>query len=555
MNPFGLAYREQQQLFLFDRSYIAAAILKTGGLSTVMARFIVQFFWNPYLATALTASLLALSSYLLWVFLRNQRNDWHKIAISLVPACFIGASISDNCLHFDYLISIILIESGLVIYKKIRSRRTLIGILMTIISYFIAGPAALVFAVCAMISELQKDKKNAIRSVSYLAAAVSCAFISYMMADTPSLRHAFTPAFHYDTDTEMPIVHWLGWICIPLATGAGTIRSKKIVTGAGSVLLAASLISCTIINKRIEIDGNITKYEYEHYTVNGQWEKLITSCKKHVWSPGTANYINMAYAYSGVLTDNLFKNDNRGVSSLLMMPESKSTDVRVAHIMFAMGNMAAAQNVAFNAICGTQGYSPAMVRMNAQIELMRGSYGVAEKYLSLLEKTVHYRSWARNQRKFLWNDSEVERDGIIGNGRKNMNVPDGFTMLGNPIDELMDIVEANPSDARAADYALSFLLLSKDIAKLTEFVDRYWGTPSLKTLPTPAQEALIFYSEYSRHFDGMEPVELDWCLSHGVSQSTVKHFEDFQEASLRSNGAAPSGYKGTYWNYLLYTQL
>ena len=34
MNPFALAYREQQQLFLFDKTYLLGTLLKVGGLST-----------------------------------------------------------------------------------------------------------------------------------------------------------------------------------------------------------------------------------------------------------------------------------------------------------------------------------------------------------------------------------------------------------------------------------------------------------------------------------------------------------------------------------------
>ena len=47
MNRFALAYREQQQLFLFDKTYLLGTLLKVGGLSTLTGRFIVQFFWNP----------------------------------------------------------------------------------------------------------------------------------------------------------------------------------------------------------------------------------------------------------------------------------------------------------------------------------------------------------------------------------------------------------------------------------------------------------------------------------------------------------------------------
>ena len=58
---FALAYREQQQLFLFDRTYVIGTLLKVGGLATLFARFIVQFFWNPVVALIITLLLLALS--------------------------------------------------------------------------------------------------------------------------------------------------------------------------------------------------------------------------------------------------------------------------------------------------------------------------------------------------------------------------------------------------------------------------------------------------------------------------------------------------------------
>ena len=67
MNPFALAYREQQQLFIYDRTYLCGTLFKVGGLATLLARFIVQFFWNPKVAMAITLLLLALSVYMLSV--------------------------------------------------------------------------------------------------------------------------------------------------------------------------------------------------------------------------------------------------------------------------------------------------------------------------------------------------------------------------------------------------------------------------------------------------------------------------------------------------------
>ena len=44
MNPFSLAFREQQQLFLYDWKYLTGLLFQIGGLSTLTARFLVQFF-------------------------------------------------------------------------------------------------------------------------------------------------------------------------------------------------------------------------------------------------------------------------------------------------------------------------------------------------------------------------------------------------------------------------------------------------------------------------------------------------------------------------------
>ncbi len=72
MNRFALAYREQQQLFLFDKTYLLGTLLKVGGLSTLTGRFIVQFFWNPTVALCLTVLLLLLGGWMLWESVRRR---------------------------------------------------------------------------------------------------------------------------------------------------------------------------------------------------------------------------------------------------------------------------------------------------------------------------------------------------------------------------------------------------------------------------------------------------------------------------------------------------
>lgn len=547
MNPFALAYRQQQQLFLFDRSYLASVLFATGGLSALVAQFAVQFFVTPSAAMAITIFLLALSAMLLWAIAGESYADWRSAALGIAPAFVLGASLSDNSLAYDYLTSVIIAEALLLIYKKIRAHRLLWGILLCVLSYILAGPASLIFIVGA--------------SPLCILPLVACALAAYFSADVATLADAFTPSFHYRIDADMPAVHWAGWLAVMLALLFARIsaylasRSRPAAHRfrliAGLALLSLCIAASVFISRRFSDDGHNVSCEFEHYVAAEDWDGLIASAKKQAWSPATANYLYLAYTKKGELPDNLFRYDNRGVSSLLYLPQERTVDVRLAHIMYAMGNVAAAQNVAYNALFTEKGYAPQMLKMNLRIELARGSYDVAEKYIALLEKSLFYRRWAQSQRIFLRNDAAVEADPELGTLRRSLRVEDAFVMTGNPLEELMRVVYANPSDRGAMQYALAFLLLSKDVERLQLFVDDMWGTPALRSLPVPVQEALVFYSEYSRNFPGIEPVSLDWCASHGVEKEAFGRFAKFQQASLQSGGTLPKGFRNTYWIYLL----
>ena len=262
----------------------------------------------------------------------------------------------------------------------------------------------------------------------------------------------------------------------------------------------------------------------------------------------------MALAWKGELADKLLKYDQRGADGLVMTTKDRAVDVAQAHIMLAMGNVAAAQDVAFNTLISLQGYCPSMMKINAQVELMRGSYAVADKYLSLLEKTPHYRGWAKEHRKYLYDDAAIEADPLLGNGRRNLEAENHFIMYTNPMTELFPILDANPTDRRTLEYGLCYLLLAKDLNSVKHFIQDYYSSPESPELPRIAQEAMVFYSEYSRNMEGVEQFGLDWCYEHGVGRETVQRFEEYKKAAV-AGATALRRFRGTYWYYLVHTRI
>ena len=554
MNRFALAYREQQQLFLFDKTYLLGTLLKVGGLSTLTGRFIVQFFWNPTVALCLTVLLLLLGGWMLWESVRRSLSDWVLLPVVLIPFVLLGGSLADNAVYFDVVPAWLFAVAAFRLYNHSSRARVWKGIFLTVVLYLAAGPAALLFAVCAMVTDaFRRDW----RGVLYPVLGLLCGWLAYRLAWVPTLSAAWTPALFYNIDASFPAWHWAAWIslpvCVLLCETLKRMRVKRWVPlVAGLAVLGLSLIPADQIRKQSDAEMENLGYELEYYTCKEDWDGLIEACMHAPWLPRTANYLNMAFAWKGELSEKLLYFDQRGPSALILSTTNRAVDIATAHMMFTMGNMAGAQDVSFNLLNSLQGLCPAMLKMNAQIELMRGTYEVADKYLSLLEKAPHYRGWARAHRRFLFDDAAVVADPLLGNGRRNLSAENGFVMYSDPIGELFPILDVNPGDARAREYGLCYQLLRKDLNSVKHFIEDYYKDG--EALPRIAQEAMVFYSEYLRNMGGTESFGLDWCYAHGVTPETVRRFVAYQQAAVAGKNSLQK-FRGTYWYYLIHTEI
>lgn len=273
------------------------------------------------------------------------------------------------------------------------------------------------------------------------------------------------------------------------------------------------------------------------------WDALATAARKdYAANVYAANYYHLAQAYRGRLCEDLFKTVQHGPQGILYVPQDHAAaNPCLAHVLFATGNMAAAQNIAFNSMFTPEGYDYAMMKIVAQVDIMRGSDEVASKYIDILKRQKDFKEWAENA----YDDPDIER------GRRDFPTEEAF-VLDSPMGDIFRILDANPSDSLAMQYGLSYLLLAKDLASTHQFIDKYYGSEGLRSLPTPAQEALLFYSDYLQNVENDNSVGREYCLSHGVAESTVRRFERFQNESMAGEGA-PASFKSSFWYYLLYT--
>ena len=183
-----------------------------------------------------------------------------------------------------------------------------------------------------------------------------------------------------------------------------------------------------------------------------------------------------------------------------------------------MGDMGAAQNHAHDVFeCTTYG-QPTMLKMLVKTNLIRGAYAVAEKYITLLEKTWRYGSWATDMRRFLYDDAAVAADPELGLMRRNLPADD-FTTT-DTFECLIKTLKTNPEDMNARDYLIAYLFLYRDTEYTNRVVETFWNTPVLSPFPTQLQEVFLLVNGDN----------IDYCRSRGVDEETIGRYIHFMNS-------------------------
>ena len=190
-----------------------------------------------------------------------------------------------------------------------------------------------------------------------------------------------------------------------------------------------------------------------------------------------------------------------------------------------------------------------MLKRLVQTNLLYGAYPIAEKYIDLLEQTMYYKEWAREHRRFLWNDEAIANDSLLNVKRACILNTNILSELQGLHVDLEYIARQNPAHQTSIQYAGVVYLLSKELSFFQEFLDNHYGTETLLALPKSFQEAIIIlYEQDSSVWE-----------HYAISESVVQRFNEFrrQVSANRNNTAALPGlmkksFGDTYWYYYMF---
>ena len=179
-----------------------------------------------------------------------------------------------------------------------------------------------------------------------------------------------------------------------------------------------------------------------------------------------------------------------------------------------------------------------MLQILVKTNIIYGQYAVASKYIRELERHREYASWATSQRRFLNDDAAVVSDPEYGMKRKCIPADD-FLAESIGIEDMDKIIDANPEHRSSVEYLGVYYLLDCDFDNFRSFLDKYYGTPALPSLPRSFAEAVCMMSEAERGY---------W-KRFDVDPAMYRRFCDF--AKRLSTGLSMDRFKDTFWYYVM----
>lgn len=553
-------YIEQSQLFLFSEAYIRNKLLLPGGFSMLVAEFLVQFFIRPYVGALVTAALLT------GVGVCTAGIVKRIAPVSGLFILYVLPILALLFMHFDFnyrvqgTVCYLMMMALLCGYMRIRNDlfRLVAGCVLVPVLFWLAGSITVLFAGMVCLFEgLRKTPKwyiSLIGVAEVLLLGVGTVYFSLM----GEYRWVFGPDLYYHYTLHPKEIIYYSWICLPLVfliaffvRNKNSLSGKKLFAGISCIAQLAMIAAVLWWGMPKYSDAKTLKLKkLDYFARTEQWDKTIEECKGKLTNFLYMCHLNMALANKGELSDKMFNFDQRGPQGLLVQwNKSENISCMLSDIYFTMGATASSQEMAFEGyVSAMEDGNLRMLKRLVQTNLIYGTYPVAEKYISILEKTYAYRDWAQSQRKYLYNDEVVESDPILGTRRRMLPDRNSLAMIKGLAGDLALFLEKGPANSAALQYLGAMYLLAKDLEGFKALVEKYYGTEFLPVLPVHFQEAVIVMSE-------KEP---DYWKRFNVSETIVARFTDYKKQVLANrNNSAIAGllnrsYGNTYWFYFMF---
>ena len=463
--PHHLHYQEQFQLFLFDGNYVWDIVKLPGGVADLLGRFCTQFFLYAWVGAFIIGLLLSLVQLLTFRLVK-----WGRFyGLSFVPSFMLWIFLLDENALLGGVWAVLLTLLAAWGFEHLPRgwvRRVLLMAAIPIL-YWIAGPVCVIFFLVEAIGSNGADGSKAMQLWGYGACLILVVMPFLLSYYLPVPADRLWLGIHYHRyPTEIPVILWGAALSvIVLMFIARFFQSRRLDWKALlSFALVAAVMGCLVWKNANFKAEKVMQYDF--MARFQQWNRILETINTEKPNNQIGVTVqNLALGMRGMLSEHLFDYNQNGLLGLLPDVGTDATSpLPTAEAFYQLGMMTVAQRTVFEAqeaILDFQKSGRCYKRL-AQTNLILGSYEVARKYLSALQKTLFYRDWANETLPLLGDEKAIAKHPEYGRLRQ-MVYDENFFFSDHVTAEMLEsLYYRNTDNHLAYEYLKAYYILTGD---------------------------------------------------------------------------------------------
>lgn len=324
-------------------------------------------------------------------------------------------------------------------------------------------------------------------------------------------------------------------------------HSPKLRWGIESLLLLAVAGSAVFLSR----DENLkTRFKVDYYAYHKMWPELLTTAQHNPHNPFIAYAVNRALYHVGRLGYDMFSWPQHPDYLFLSDKKYKWMYWQIFDVFLDIGIVNMAENALTECLEGL-GSRPMILQRLALINMVKGNLASAKIYLGALSKTLFHAEWANNYLDRLETDPDLSGDKYIQHLRSLCLDKDCpvYSLLMEKI--LLWLLERNSQNRMAFEYLMAYYMLNKQLGKLVKNIERLHDF-KYGDLPTHYEEAALIYAYATR-----KPLHLSGYLSSPQKRRQIEDFSRILSGYGGDKQAAfeelSTKFRNTYFFYYIYT--
>lgn len=545
----ALYFQLQEPIFYLGFDFFRPFLAEPGGLLRYVADFLAQSFYFPWLGALLLTVTLFLICTVFKLTSRRIKGNGQPL-FWLLPAVLLLVLHSNYRHSYAVTLGILIVLTAVWLFLRLVSKslwRQLVSCAaISVVLYYTTGGLFLLFAVLSAVLLILQRRYLPAGLLIVLAAVLP--WIAFQFLFLVAFKEAYTANLVVHEGYIPGFALYITYGLLPglLLIDKFVKLSYEYLQYAAVFVLAAGLAWFTF-NRDLHL-----VLLAEHHARRGNWEKILKMARRQ--TPNHRLFENLffrALYHKNRLPYDIFhypvyRGDNLFLDSGLAFV----TPMQTSDLFFDMGLINEALHWGFEAQT-INGLTPWVVQRLAEAYIVKGDRRAADMFVSVLEKSLLFRSRASELRAIIDDPEALNRDKYLKTALIFKSGTDFMTTNPNPLMGVEALVATNPNNRMAIEYLLTHYLMNgyvdnlvKDLVRLNQF--------KYPDIPVLYQEALCLY--LASH--AQEKINIPGIKISPDFMRTMDKFKDFMQIYHSGSPGAQMQlkrkYGNTYWYYLLY---